>query len=124
MPTPAPPGDGRELLERIAPDAPDVERRTMFGCPCRFVSGNMFMVLHEGRIVLRLAPEDREALLEMRGSAPFGPAGRTMREYVAVPPAMLTDLPELGRWVARSEEYARSLGVRTPRARRSRATRS
>jgi TfoX/Sxy family transcriptional regulator of competence genes len=124
MPTPAPPDHGRELLERIAPDAPDVERRMMFGCPCRFVSGNMFMLLHDGRIVLRLPADERAELLAMPGAAPFGPGGRTMKEYVAVPPAMHSDLPGLGRWVARSEEYARSLGVRAPRARRSRATRS
>jgi hypothetical protein len=123
MPTPGPP-DPRELFDRVAPDGPDVEARTMFGCPCRFAGGNMFLVLHAGRVVLRLPPDDLAELMAMPGSAPFGPAGRTMREYACVPPAMMTDVPELERWVARSEEYARSLGVRSPRARRSRATRS
>lgn len=89
----------------------------MFGHPCMFAAGSMFMVLHDGRIVLRLAEADRAELLATPGSSAFAPQGRAMREYVAVPRAMMDRPDELGDWVARSYGFAREL---PPPARRRR----
>ena len=110
------------LFKQVRPsEAAGVQHRTMFGCPCCFVNGQMFMVLHEGKLVLRLPEADRAALLAMPGAAPFAPTpGRGMREYVTVPPAMLVDGPELRGWVERALTYAASL---PPRERKPRATR-
>jgi TfoX/Sxy family transcriptional regulator of competence genes len=110
--------DAKAIFEACAPDAPDVERRSMFGHPCLFAAGSMFMVLHGERIVLRLAEADRAELLEMPDAEPFAPMGREMREYAAVPRAMLDRPDELDDWVARSYEFARELPPPAPRRRR------
>lgn len=98
-----------ETFEAVRPRAP-AEARQMFGYPCCFVNGNMFMGLHEDRMILRLDETERERLLAMEGAEPFEPMpGRPMREYVVVPPALLTDHPTLRGWVDRSLAYARAL---------------
>jgi len=114
--------DPRAVFDAAAPDSPDVERRTMFGCPCLFAAGTMFMVLHDERVVLRLPEPDRAELLALAGSVPFAPSppGYAMREYVAVPRAMMARPDELAGWVARSHAFARDLPPPAWRRRRRR----
>lgn len=52
-----------ELIARFdacLPDDPLVERRQMFGYPCAFVNGNMFVGLHEQNLIMRLDEAGRE----------------------------------------------------------------
>lgn len=89
---------------------PGIERRTMFGCPCSFVNGQMFSALHENALALRLAEEDRRDLLKIGGASPFEPLpGRVMREYIVIPPAIAGREEELHRWLHKAFHYARSL---------------
>ena len=112
-----------ELVETfgglVPDDDPRVERRKMFGYPCAFASGNMFMGLHEDRMVLRLPDGPREELQEAWDAPTFEPwEGRTMREYVVVPRALLDRADELRRWIAVSAEYAASLPPKETRKRK------
>jgi TfoX/Sxy family transcriptional regulator of competence genes len=103
-------------FEEVAPRDPPVEIRKMFGFPCRFVHGNMFMGLHKDVLVLRLPPADREALLKSPGAAIFEPSpGRTMKEYVVVPPALLAS-EDVRPWIDRSRRYATELPVKPPKS--------
>jgi TfoX/Sxy family transcriptional regulator of competence genes len=100
-------------FEAVLPDDPRVEPRQMFGYPCAFTGGNMFMGLHQENMVLRLSDEDRERYLEKPGAAIFQPMpGRTMREYVVVVPALAKDRAALKKWVGRALSYAASLPVK------------
>jgi TfoX/Sxy family transcriptional regulator of competence genes len=95
------------------------ERRNMFGCPCGFLGGNMFMGLFEDRLFLRLAEHDREELLAVEGAEPFDPmGGRPMREYVLVPAAWLEgdDDERLHSWTLKAARYGKSL---PPKARKA-----
>lgn len=83
-----------------------VERRKMFGCPCAFVNGKMFAVLHEQRVVLRLPEARRAALLAAGTASAFSAGGRTMREYVAVMDAVNRPEREWRGWLAESLSYA------------------
>jgi hypothetical protein len=106
-----PPAALVELFRRLLP-ATGGDARTMFGCPCGFLSGNLFMGLFEDRLFLRLAESARAELLAEEGAEPFDPmGGRPMREYVVVPSAWLEgDQDEtLRAWVAKATRYARSL---------------
>jgi TfoX/Sxy family transcriptional regulator of competence genes len=104
-----------DLFALVAPGAP-AERRTMFGYPCAFVHGNMFLGLFEDRMMLRLGESDRVAFLGLAGARTFEPMpGRPMREYVEVPGALLADRAALARWIAKSLAYASALPVRTRR---------
>ena len=99
-----------ELVEATMSDFL-AEKRMMFGGPAYFVSGNMFAAVHQDTIVLRLAEEDRNAILaRYADAAPFKPMeGRTMREYVTVPEALYEDDQAFRECLGRSYGYASSL---------------
>ena len=98
-----------ETFEAVRPGAPAVHKQ-MFGYPCCFVNGNMFMGLHEEHMVLRLDEAERGRLLAMEGAMPFEPMpGRPMHEYVVVPGSLLADRGKLGKWVGKALAYAASL---------------
>lgn len=86
-----------------------VQPRKMFGYPCCFVGGHMFMGLFQDRMMVRLAPDDRLELVA-KGGAIFEPMpGRPMKEYVVLPPSVLENQKALRDWVARSLSYGTSL---------------
>ncbi len=102
-----------EIFYDALPADPKVERRKMFGYPCAFTGGNMFTGLHQQDFVVRLPQTKREKLLGEPGAAVFAPMkGRVMKEYVAVPEAMLTERTTLRRWVREAFRYASSLPVK------------
>jgi TfoX/Sxy family transcriptional regulator of competence genes len=106
-----------ELFGRLLPPTGG-DARTMFGCPCGFLGGNLFMGLFEDKLFVRLAEADRARLLAEEGAEQFDPmGGRPMREYVVVPAAWLEgdDDRRLADWVAKAARYGRSL---PPKARK------
>jgi TfoX/Sxy family transcriptional regulator of competence genes len=115
-----------ELFARLLPETGGAGRK-MFGCPCGFLGGNMFMGLFEDRLFLRLAESDRAKLLAEEGAEPFDPmGGRPMREYVVVPAAWLEgdDDEKLRALATKAARYARTLpprAGRTPAKRKAKA---
>ncbi len=105
----SPPG----LVERFA-GATDhldgIERRQMFGFPAAFVGGNLVTGLMREHWHVRL-PEDAAAeLLAVPGAGPFEPmAGRPMRGYYVLPPAIVADDASLASWLERAVAHGRSL---------------
>jgi TfoX/Sxy family transcriptional regulator of competence genes len=99
-----------ELLETAMGDFP-ADKRLMFGGPAYFVNNNMFAAVHQDGIIVRLAGEDRDAMLAgYDGAAPFEPMeGRAMKAYVTVPEALYNDREALREWLNRSYAYAESL---------------
>ena len=99
----------------LVPEDPRVGRRQMFGYPCAVVNGHLFMGLHQDSMILRLSDDDRAEFLALRGAGPFEPMpGRPMREYVVVPPGMLSRTAALSGWIRRALGYARSLPPKQP----------
>ena len=83
-----------ELLER-----PGVERGTMMGYPCLRLEGTFFACqARSGELVLKLPAERVLALVESGDGEPFAPAGRTFREWVALP------TPDREQWRALTDE--------------------
>ncbi len=86
------------------------ERRSMFGYPCSVVNGHLFAGLHEDRMMVRLDAAARAELLAIDGARVFEPMqGRPMKEYVVLPPSILTDRGALRGWTARAFSYALTL---------------
>ncbi len=112
-----------ELFHEVFPEGTGAEKRQMFGYPCGFVNGNMFMGLHgERSFILRLSPPDREAFLRLDGASRFEPTpGRAMQEYVVAPESMLADQAQLESWIGRALAYGSGL---QPKAKKERKTRS
>jgi TfoX/Sxy family transcriptional regulator of competence genes len=98
------------LFGRVVEGLPEVETRRMFGYPAAFVHGQMFSSLFQDSMILRLSEADRAAFLKDQGARLFEPMpGRPMREYAAVPAAVLASEPLLRQWLRRAHSYAASL---------------
>src|SRR5947209_5060511 len=105
-----------DVFESVRPDAP-AQARQMFGYPACFVNGNMFMGLHEEKMILRLPEHDRTKLLKETGAKVFEPmAGRPMKEYVVVPPAFLKNKAKVRTWVQKAFTYGQTLPSKKAKA--------
>src|SRR5690349_18918969 len=77
-----------ELVEPLLADAA-VSRSTMMGLPCVRLDGRFFASLDRrtGALVVKLSRHRVAELVAAGEGEPFAPAGRTFREWVAVPRA-------------------------------------
>ena len=106
MKMPKPSDTDLERFRSLAPDAPDVEVKPMFGQLAAFVNGNMFAGLFGSAVGVKL-PEDAAAELSaLPGSGPFGPEERPMGGYVALPADM--DDAEASTWLERARQHVAS----------------
>ncbi len=109
-----------ELIIRFdaaLPQAGDVQRRQMFGCPCAFVNGNMFAGLHEDRLMVRVPDE--------AAAHPAVILGKTMKEYALLPGAVGLSAKALSAWIERGYRYTRGLPPKPPKVpKASRAAKS
>ncbi|HEX9034096.1 MAG TPA: TfoX/Sxy family protein [Streptosporangiaceae bacterium] len=122
MEIPKPSEEDRQFFASLIPDDPAVEIKPMFGNLGAFVNGNMFAGLFGPDVGVRLDDPGRAELASVEGSGPFGPAGRPMGGYLALPAAWRAT-PELAAtWVERSLSHVRSLPpkVRKPRSAKKR----
>src|SRR5579859_4616972 len=97
-----------DTCDAVVPGPPATPRK-MFGYPAAFVTGNMFMGLFQEDMILRLPEAERSELLKVGGRIFEPMPGRPMREYVAVPPALLASHEKLRPCVAKALEYGASL---------------
>jgi TfoX/Sxy family transcriptional regulator of competence genes len=88
---------------------PEAELRKMFGYPCAFFQGNMFVGLHEQRLVVRLDAKTRETALEQNQGTIFAPMNRVMKEYIALTPENINSSTRLKDFINQSLCYVRTL---------------
>jgi TfoX/Sxy family transcriptional regulator of competence genes len=112
-----------DLFTSLAPTAPGVEQKKMFGWPCCFVHGNLFAGLHKQSMIFRLSETDQTAFLKIEGAAEFEPMpGRKMRGYVILSEPVTRDRKELARWISRAHQFASALPPKEKSARRAAKT--
>jgi TfoX/Sxy family transcriptional regulator of competence genes len=99
--------EDKDRFQRLVPDDPAVEVKPMFGNVGALVNGNMFMGLFGSSVGIKLSEEDEARLLAEPGAGPFGPAGRPMRGYVALPEDW--GPREAAPWTARALGHAAAL---------------
>jgi TfoX/Sxy family transcriptional regulator of competence genes len=104
------PADKVEAYEKLVATLPGVERKGADN-PYTALNGNMFTLLHspEGRLAIRLPEDKREQFLKKYKTTLFEAYGTVMKEYVAVPDALLKKPRELQPYFAMSLEYAKTL---------------
>jgi TfoX N-terminal domain len=108
IPKPAP-GSVSRFRAALAAQPAAVER-SMFGCPCAFVGGNMTAGLYGDDWFVRLPAAERAGLLAEDGAHPFAPMpGRPMREYVVLPPSIVADDAAIAHWLSRAVTFALTL---------------
>lgn len=78
--------------------------------PYTSVNGNMHSFLDKhGVMAVRLAAADFDATLKAGGTAYVHETGAVLKEYVAVPPAILKDAKKASALLAKSLSYAKTL---------------
>lgn len=102
-----------ELAERIREllSGETVVEKKMFGGLAFLLDGNMSVAASgQGGLMVRVDPDDTDALLAERGAAEFDMAGRgPMKGWLRVSADVLDDDETLGAWVRRGVAYARTL---------------
>jgi TfoX/Sxy family transcriptional regulator of competence genes len=104
------PAEKITLYEKLLVAIPGAERKGADN-PYTAVNGNMFSLLlsPEGRLALRLPADEREKFLKKHKTSLFEAYGAVMKEYVAVPDAMLQKTKELQKYFELSYAYAKTL---------------
>ena len=99
----------RRLRELLAAEEGLTEQQ-MFGGLAFLIHGNMSVSASgQGGLLLRVDPDQTDALLDEPHAEPFVMRGRAMQGWMRVAPEGLGTKPELQRWVKRGVAYARSL---------------
>lgn len=104
-----PPARELALYESLIATQPGLERKGATN-PYTSVNGNMFTTLSPaGSLGIRLTEADREAFMQQYATGLYEAHGRVMKEYVAVPAALLARTGELAKYLAKSYAYAKTL---------------
>ena len=115
---PAKPSTDRvALYDRLIATNPEIERKGDAN-PYTSLNGNMFTLLHQSRLALRLPEDEREKFLKKYKTTLFEAYGAVMKEYVAVPDALLEKTKELQKYLNLSYQYAKSLKPKPTRKKR------
>lgn len=104
----APSDDRVALYDELIASRPDIERKGD-AHPYTSLNGNMFTLLHQKRLAIRLPEDEREKFLKKYKTNLFEAYGTVMKEYVAVPEALLENTKELKKYLDLSYEYAKTL---------------
>ena len=92
----------RDALARTA----GVEERTLFGCACIFLNGNVLAGVWKDALVGR---DEADAALREPHVRAFDLTGRPMRNWVAVEPEGVEDDDQLREWIRRAEAFVGTL---------------
>jgi hypothetical protein len=102
-----------ELADRIRAllgDRPGLTEKKMFGGLAFLIGGNMAIAASgQGGILVRVDPEESDALVASTPAEPMEMRGRSMAGWLRVDTVAVTDDAVLGEWVERGAGYAASL---------------
>jgi TfoX/Sxy family transcriptional regulator of competence genes len=97
------------IRELVGKERGLTEKR-MFGGLAFLINGNMAVSASgQGGLLVRVDPEETDALLKKRHAQPFEMRGRSMPGWLRVEPDGVRTKRQLQPWVARGVAYARSL---------------
>jgi TfoX/Sxy family transcriptional regulator of competence genes len=108
-----------ELADRIrelVADEQGVAEQRMFGGLAFLINGNMSVAASsEGGLLVRMEPEEADALIDDERVRPMVMRGREMRGWLRVEATAVDAESLLEQWVARGVSYARSLPAKGKR---------
>lgn len=118
MQLPKPSENDKALFRAVIPELPSIAIKPMFGNLGAFVNGNMFAGLFGSAIGVRVIDEAlRRDLEAIEGTSPFGPDGRPMSGYLALPASWSGHPDLIAEWVARSLAQVEVLPAKKPKPR-------
>ncbi|MEZ4589089.1 MAG: hypothetical protein R2909_22170 [Gemmatimonadales bacterium] len=99
----------KALYDRLLATHPAIERKGR-NLLYTSVNGHMFTMFSTSAVLgIRLPAEERERFLERFETSLLESYGVVMKEYVAVPDALLESTARLAPYLAKSYDYVRSL---------------
>lgn len=105
-------GEAVQFYESLVRNHPEIERKGAAN-PYTSLNGNMFTLLHGGKMLaIRLPEAEREKFLKKYKTKLFAAYGVVMKEYVTVPDNLLRKPKELQKYFDLSYEYAKTLKVK------------
>jgi TfoX/Sxy family transcriptional regulator of competence genes len=96
------------LYDKLIATNPSIERKGDAN-PYTSLNGNMFTLLYQSRLAIRLSQVERDKFLKKYKTTLFEAYGAVMQEYVSVPDALLENTKELQKYLDASYEYAKTL---------------
>jgi hypothetical protein len=94
----------------------------MFGMPCGFVHGNLFLGVFADGLTLRLPAERIAALQEREGVGPFEPReGRPWKDYIFVSARRWGESAELAGWAQEALAHTAMLPPKVSKPRKKKA---
>jgi TfoX/Sxy family transcriptional regulator of competence genes len=96
------------LYDKLIATNPEIERKGDAN-PYTSLNGNMFTLLQQHRLAIRLPEAEREKFLKKYKTSLFEAYGAVMQEYVAVPDSLLENTKELKKYLNLSYAYAKTL---------------
>ncbi len=98
-----------DLYDKLIATHPEIERKGAAN-PYTSLNGHMFTLLHNSRsLAIRLPADERAEFLKKHKTRLFEAYGVVMKEYVAVPDALLKNTKELQKYLELSYEYVKTL---------------
>ncbi|CAA9511457.1 MAG: FIG00825063: hypothetical protein [uncultured Solirubrobacterales bacterium] len=102
--------DLADRIRELIAGEPDVTEKKMFGGLAFLVGGNMSVAASgQGGLMVRVEPEDTDALVSKPHAQPFEMRGRAMQGWLRVEAEGVRTKRQLEPWVGRGVAYARSL---------------
>ena len=87
----------------------NIEEKTLFGCFCLLLNGNVLVGVWKNSLIVRLGNEQGEdALLELH-VRPFDITGKAMKGWVAVAPEGIENDDQLKGWIQRAVKFVGKL---------------
>jgi TfoX/Sxy family transcriptional regulator of competence genes len=97
-------------IRKLLADESGVTEQAMFGGLAFLVGGNMSVAASgQGGLIVRVDPEETDALVAKPHAGPFEMRGRAMRGWLRVDAEGVRSKRQLEPWVARGVAYARAL---------------
>jgi TfoX/Sxy family transcriptional regulator of competence genes len=101
-------------IRELIADESGVTEKKMFGGLAFLVGGNMAVAASgQGGLMVRVDPEETDALLEKPHAQPFEMRGREMRGWLRVDAEGVRTKRQVEPWVQRGVRYARSLPAKS-----------
>jgi len=86
-----------------------VGEKTLFGCACFLLGGNVLVGVWKDSLIARVGPDEGEAALREPHLRAFDITGRPMRSWVTVAPEGVEDDDQLKAWIEQASKFVRTL---------------
>jgi len=86
-----------------------IEEKTLFGCFCLLLNGNVLVGVWKNSLIVRLGNEQGEDALLETHIKPFDITGKAMKGWVVVAPEGIEEDDELKGWIQRAVKFVGKL---------------